>query len=81
MRHSRIPAARALPAAGDLPPVQFKGVSRVHPDVIVRLETPVIYFYSTEKEENGKTQEAASPQASLRQFLGGLTSKKASTPS
>lgn len=29
----------------DLPPVQFKGISRVHPDVIVRLETPVIYFY------------------------------------
>lgn len=36
---------------------------------------------STEKEENSKTQEATSPQASLRQFLGGLTSKKASTPS
>lgn len=30
---------------GDLPPVQFKGVSRVHPDVYVRLETPVLYFY------------------------------------
>src|SRR4051812_7826855 len=29
----------------DIPPVQFKGVSRVHPDVIVRLETPVLYFY------------------------------------
>jgi hypothetical protein len=29
----------------DIPPVQFKGVSRVHPDVVVRLETPVLYFY------------------------------------
>src|SRR5213082_48674 len=29
----------------DVPSVYFKGAPRVHPDVIVRLETPVIYFY------------------------------------
>src|SRR5688572_28805150 len=34
-----------LQSPSDIPPVQFKGVSRVHPDVIVRLETPVLYFY------------------------------------
>ena len=28
-----------------MPSVYFKGAPRVHPDVIVRLETPVIYFY------------------------------------
>ena len=28
-----------------LPPVYFKGVTRNHPDVVTRLETPVIYFY------------------------------------
>jgi hypothetical protein len=29
----------------DVPPVYFKGAPRSHPDVYVRLETPVIYFY------------------------------------
>ena len=31
--------------ASPLPPVQFKGVPRNHPDVYTRLETPVVYFY------------------------------------
>lgn len=29
----------------EMPTVYFKGTPRVHPDVIVRLETPVLYFY------------------------------------
>jgi hypothetical protein len=29
----------------DIPPVFFKGAPRNHPDVLVRLETPVVYFH------------------------------------
>jgi hypothetical protein len=29
----------------DLPPITSKGVSRCHPDVTMRLETPVLYFH------------------------------------
>jgi hypothetical protein len=34
-----------LVSPSEVPSVYFKGAPRVHPDVIVRLETPVIYFY------------------------------------
>lgn len=38
----------------EVPPVYFKGTPRVHPDVIVRLETPVIYFYPPKGVEKQK---------------------------
>jgi hypothetical protein len=28
-----------------LPPIYYKGIPRIHPEVTMRLETPVIYFY------------------------------------
>src|ERR1035441_7646932 len=30
---------------GELPPVAYKGVASCHPDVTMRLETPVLYFH------------------------------------
>jgi len=30
---------------GDMPATYYKGIAGSHPDVVVRLETPVIYFY------------------------------------
>lgn len=36
------------PRLTDLPPVMFKAVPRCHPDVTMRLETPVVYFYPPE---------------------------------
>src|ERR1035441_5390098 len=30
---------------GELPPVVYKGVASCHPDVTMRLETPVLYFH------------------------------------
>lgn len=33
----------------EMPSVYFKGTPRVHPDVVVRLETPVVYFYPPDR--------------------------------
>lgn len=34
-----------LTGPGQLAPVYYKGVPRFHPDIVMRLETPVMYFY------------------------------------
>lgn len=46
-----------MQSPSEVPPVYFKGAPRCHPDVIVRLETPVIYFHPPAgTDSNTKTQ-------------------------
>jgi len=40
-------ADRFLLSPSEAPPVFFQGAPKCHPDVTMRLETPVIYFYAT----------------------------------
>jgi hypothetical protein len=38
--------------ASDLAPVYFKGVPRSHRQVVMRLETPVVYFYPPRRDSS-----------------------------
>src|SRR5438093_2884168 len=51
-----------------LPPVYFKGVPRNHPDVYVRLETPVIYFYPPAGREMTLDVDVRFPAGWLTQY-------------
>jgi len=51
-----------------LPPVYFKGVPRNHPDVLTRLETPVIYFYPPGGREMTVDVEVKFPAGWLTQY-------------
>jgi hypothetical protein len=51
-----------------LPPVYFKGVTRNHPDVYTRLETPVIYFYPPGGREMTVDVDVRFPAGWLTQF-------------
>lgn len=54
--------------ASPLPPVYFKGVPRNHPDVITRLETPVIYFYPPGGREMSVDVDVRFPAGWLTQY-------------
>src|ERR1043166_8246666 len=38
--------------SSDLPPIFFQGAPRCHPQVTMRLETPVLYFHPTAAQTN-----------------------------
>ncbi len=40
----------------EVPAVYFKGAPRCHPDVIVRLETPVIYFHPPQRQSQARSK-------------------------
>jgi hypothetical protein len=51
-----------------MPPVYFKGVERNHPDVVTRLETPVIYFYPPAGREMTVDVDVRFPAGWLTQY-------------